>query len=483
MQKNIKNNFIYNILYQIIILAFPLIITPYTSRIFGSEGIGQINFTQSIITYFVLISSFGFNFYGQREIARNGNNKEEQKNIFWEIFFTRFWITLSLALLNLLLIKLNIYGEYSILMLVLTINIISVIFDITFLFQGREEFKKILFTSGIVKIVTLISIFMFINDFNDLILYVLIQSLSLLSMYIVLWVFVKKHDFFLMKKIKLFNYNHLKYSFVLFIPTLAASLYTVFDKTLLGIITSNNNEVGYYSQAQKIIKLILVLITSLSTIMIPRNSYLYAENKKDKFDNNIEFSFNYLTFLGFPLVLGLISISDLFVPIFFGNGFDKVSMLIKIASPLVLIIGASNIIGMQILIPMKKDRKFTTAIVIGSITNLLLNIVFITLFESVGATISSIIAELIVLFIMLYYSKSIIKLKKFKFSGFKHLISSSIMFVLLYSLKLYLLPNNINLLILVTVGIIVYFSALLILKDSFTTYLILNFKTYLLRKK
>ena len=415
-QKSITKNYIYNLTYQILILILPLVTTPYISRILGAENIGIFSFTTSISAYFILFGSLGIALYGQREIAYLQNNKKEYSKAFFEIVLLRV-ITIFIALLFFNLIFVNNNNDYKIYYNILVLEIIGNCIDISWFFQGLEEFKKTVVRNIIVKLISVLCIFLFVKHENDLIIYYVIYVLSVIIGNCSLWLYLPKYlskvNF---KNIKIFK--HIKPTILLFIPQIAIQVYTLLDRTMLGILTSNISEVGYYEQTQKVIKVLLAVITSMGTVMLTRISNSFSNGEKENVNEYIKKSFNIVFLLAFPMIFGIIAISQRFVPVFFGNGFEKVIILMNVISPIILIIGISNVIGMQYLLPTKRQKEFTMSVLYGAIVNFLLNIILIIKFKSVGASIATVIAEITVTSIQIYFIRkefdinNIIKISK-----------------------------------------------------------------------
>ena len=253
-------------------------------------------------------------------------------------------------------------------------------FDIAFFFQGNEDFGKIVIRNVIIKILSIVAIFLFVKDTNDVWVYALINSLMLIVSNLSLWSYLPK----LLTKVKIRNLrplSHLKGTLKLFIPTIATSIYTVLDKTLIGVLVNgtytvieNGVEVvkkyadlenGYYEQSEKLVKMAMFIITCIGTVMIPRNSNEIARGNYDKVKDNIYTSARLVWLIGVPLALGLIATASNFVPWFYGDGYEKCITLIALLSPLIIIIGFSNVFGLQYLVPMGKDTLFGISLIIG----------------------------------------------------------------------------------------------------------------------
>lgn len=341
MKKSVAKNYIYNLMYQILIIILPLITTPYLSRVLGAENIGIYSYTLSITTYFILFGSLGVSMYGQREIAYVQEDVKKRSKAFIEILLMRF-ITLGVSLL-LFYSCFCINGQYNVYYKILLLEIIANSLDISWFFQGLEEFKKTVIRNTIVKIISIICIFSFVKTINDLNKYFIIYVISTLLGNFSLWLYLPKY----IEKIKFKELNiirHVKPTIALFIPQIATQLYTVLDKTMIGTIVLDKSEVGYYEQSQKMIKLLLTIATSLGTVMVPRMASTYASGDGKKLKEYMMNSFSFIMFLAFPLMFGITSVANRFVPIFYGQGYEKVVYLISIISPIIVAIGLSNVI-------------------------------------------------------------------------------------------------------------------------------------------
>lgn len=462
-KKSVSKNYIYNLVYQILVLIVPLITTPYLSRVLGAENIGIYSYTLSIATYFILFGSLGVALYGQREIAYVQNDKYARSKKFFEILLMRF-ITLGISLI-IFYFTFAQNGNYSTYYKILILEILANSIDISWFFQGIEDFKKTVIRNTIVKIISIVLIFLLVKTKNDLKIYFIIYVVSNFLGNITLWIslpkYVKKINF---KELNIFK--HLKPTIALFIPQIAIQIYTILDKTMIGIIVENKAEVGYYEQAQKIVKILLVIATSLGTVMVPRMANTFANGDNKKLKEYMNKSFKFVLMLAFPLMFGIISVSAKFVPIFYGEGYDKVIFLINIISPIIVIIGLSNVIGTQYLLPTKCQKEFTISVTLGAIINLILNMLLITQYQSIGASIATVLAETTVTSIEFYFvRKEFNYIKIFKQSS-KYIISSIIMFLISSVLGNIINNNFISICAQIIVGGIAYFCVLIILKDD-----------------
>ncbi len=457
-KKSIAKNYIYNLFYQIIILIVPLFTTPYLSRILGAEAIGIYSYTLSIATYFVLFGSLGVAMYGQREIAYIQDNKEERSRVFFEILIMRF-LTLGISLVTFYLSFCR-NGEYSVYYKILVLEIVANSLDISWFFQGLEEFKKTVLRNTLVKLLSVICIFMFVKNTSDLYKYFIIYVLSTLIGNLSLWIYLPKYINKIERK-KLQILRHLRPTIALFIPQLATQIYTVLDKTMIGSIITDKSEVGFYEQAQKMVKLLLAIATSLGTVMVPRMANTYANGDKGKLKEYMNQSFR------FVLLIGMVSIVNKFVPIFYGNGYDKVATLIVIISPILLLIGLSNVIGTQYLLPTKQQKKYTISVVLGAVVNFILNMILIRIWKSEGASIATVLAELTVTGVQFYLVRKEIKIREIvKMTG-NYLLAAFVMFGVSYVVGAVISKAMLSIIVQIIFGAVTYFLVLILLKDSF----------------
>ena len=464
-KKSISKNYIYNLFYQILTVVMPLITTPYLSRVLGAEAIGIYSYTLSIATYFILLGTLGISMYAQREIAYVQEDENKRSIIFWEIIFLKlismtisiiiFWITFART------------GEYEVYYRVLVIELLSQCIDISWFFQGIEDFKKTVIRNSIVKLLFSISIFIFIKSPEDLVKYmVLITSANLLGNFS-LWMYMPKY----LCKVKLHSLNilrHLKPTIVLFVPQIASQIYTVIDRTMLGQMVEDKSEVGFYEQAQKVVRILLTVVTSLGTVMVPRMANTFAKGDYNQLKKYMNSSFQFVFILSFPIMGGLFLIAPEFVPLFFGEGYDKVVLLINMILPIILFIGLSNIIGTQFLLPTRRQKEYTISVIAGAIFNFIFNLILIRKFQSPGASIATVLAECVVAMVQFYFVRDIVKFKVILKLAKNNIIATIAMIVIVYLTSIVIPVQGLVLLIIKTIeGCAIYGITLIILKDDF----------------
>lgn len=477
--KSIKKNYVYNLIYQILILLTPLITAPYLSRVLGPDGVGTYSYIESISSYFVLFATLGLTTFGQRETSYVQDDRKKRSIIFWET--TIIEIIASL-------IVIVVYVFFSLrqstpeLYLVLVFNLFAVLFNISWFFQGMEEFGNIVARNIFFKIVNIVFIFVAIKTKKDLIWYLLGSSFFLFLNNASYWLMVPKYiDKPVLKE--LHPARHLRSILSLFVPTIAMQIYTVLDKTMIGVITQSSFENGYYEQALKISIMLLTVVTSLGTVMIPRIGFYYARRETDKVRDYMYRGYQFVWFLGIPLCLGLIMTASNFVPWFYGDGYDKVVPLVRILSLLIIAIGINNVTGIQYLIPTKKQNIFTFTVLIGAAVNFILNIFLINLLQSYGAAIASVVAETTIAIVQIIFVRKELSPWEIIKRGWHYYISGGIMAIVLFFVKNMLPPSIFHSMMLVGIGAGVYFFVLLIIRDRFFLDIVMSVWDKVMRKK
>ena len=501
-KKSLAKNYVYNLIYEVLILILPLITTPYLSRVLGAEGIGIYGYTYSIVTYFILFGSLGVAMYGQREIAYAQDKPDARKKIFFEIVIFRF-VTIFISTLCYAFFFTR-KGDYSLYYRILIFELIGAAFDISWFFQGIEEFKRTVTRNVLVRLGSVMLVFIFVKTKEDLAKFTLIYSVADCLGNLSLWLYLPKY----LKGGKVKNINafrHLPQIVLLFIPQIANQVYKILDTTMIGRIVSDKSETGFYEQAQKVIRLLLTVVTSLGVVMIPRMANTFASGDKKKIKEYLNLSFNFVFFLGFPLTFGIISVAKSFVPIFFGAGYDKVVLLLYIISPIILLMGIANVIGTQYLLPTKRQKEYTISVTIGVIVNFILNYILISLWQSVGACIATVLSQLVVDFVQYLHVKDDLDLKHLLKLALKYFMASLAMFIVCFGVKYILninvitiaisnLSNNIDrsddfvlnsvsIICQVLFGVLTYFGVLIWRKDDYVYKFINKIKEKLFKNK
>lgn len=464
-KQSLKKNYFYSLIYQVLCLIVPFITAPYLSRILEPDGIGIYSYTHSYVTYFCMLASLGTSSYGMREISRARDNKETYSKIFWEIELLSI-ITTTFSLI-LWLIPIYFSTKYRIYFIAFTPLIVANIFDISWFFIGQEKFGYTVFWNLICKITGTIFIFVFIKEKSDLFLYILLTSLIYMignaSMWCHLPKMITKMPVLSEIRLKI----HLKETSIYFIPTIATSIYMVLDKTLIGLITNNEYQNGYYEQSTKIINIAKsVILSAVNVVMSARISYLFVENKITLIKDSIEKSLSFIFLIGFLSVFGIFSVSDKFVPLFFGSEYEPVIFMMYAMAPILIIASISNCLGSQYFTPAGLRAKSAKYIIYGAISNLFLNLILIPVWGAVGAIIGSLLAEIFISFLYFANCNGFLKISTVIKLSLKRILSGFIMMCCVIYISSKLDCNLLYLILEILLCIMIYFILLFIMKDE-----------------
>lgn len=410
MKKSITENFVYSMLYQILVTALPILTTPYTARVLGLHANGIHSYTESIVTYFMLIGAVGTSMYGARKIAYERDNPEKMTKTVWEIILLRF-VLLGVTLI-VFVATLCINNEYAYLYRIQIINILSTAIDLSWFYQGVEDFKKITIRNTIVKAIYVICLFCFIKGPEDLPLYVILIVGSAFLGNLFTWFYLKEYTVKGISYRSLHIFSHIKGSITLFIPQIMNYVYALLDRSMLKWITNSTDNVGIYDQAQRLIRAVTAVLQSIGYVMMARIANLQAGDNQEEIKYYIRKSTNFTLFLAFPVMFGLMGTAKDFIPLFLGGEYLGVIIVLQLLCPLVLTMSVNGILGMQLLIPVGKEKDYAFATTVGAVTNVLVNIITIPQIGIYGACVSSLLAEGVVFVISFVKSKDYLDIKQ-----------------------------------------------------------------------
>lgn len=464
MNRKLTSNYAYTLLFQGLNVLTPLITTPYVSRILQPEGVGIISYTVAIATFFAMLAATGVGSYGQREIAYFRDDPDARSVIFWELFWLR---TVTTLLIGAVYIGVCFYlREYTTYLLWQSIIVFSVILDVSWFFQGIEEFKIVTIRNSLVKLTSVILVFIIIKDASHLGRYILVNSCS--NAFSLLLFLPELRKYVKPVPVKQLNMGrHFRGNLELFIPVIATQIYTQLDKVMLGAMTSTIAENGYYEQARKITSILTPLLAAINTVLFPRVANLYIQQDYDQIKKFHRQTFNIILMLIVPLVTGLWIISDNFVVWFLGEAFIRTSILIKLSGWILLFMCVGNFVGVQMLMPTGRQNQMTTVYMIAAAMNVVLNGLLIPRYLAVGAIVASMIAEAFSCFAQVY----LLKKSEFNFPMLadlpKYLGAAAAMVGVLLSLHVLVrLSGPLATIADIAVGAATYFSVLLLLREE-----------------
>ncbi|MFV0479685.1 MAG: polysaccharide biosynthesis C-terminal domain-containing protein [Anaerorhabdus sp.] len=394
MNKKIVSNYFYSVLYQLLLVIIPLIITPYTTRTLGLTALSVNTATANIVQWVALFGVMGISIYGNREIARVRDDKEELSKTFFEIVVMQI-ISLVIMMLFLVFYIIVIGDEYASILIIQGFSLVAVALDITWFFYGVEDFKKVSIRNCLVKIIGVIFIFTFVKNPEDLPLFVVINvSMNIIGQGI-MWFQVK--NYVQPEKIKFTGVaRHFIPNIKYFIPQLAISVYSIMDVTMLRSLGPVFEEVYLYEQTQRFIKMFLFFVTSIGTVMLPRLSNVLIKGDVKQLHQYVNKTFRISLYLSIPMIFGICAVINDFVSWFLPLEFQVVGTLIQSGSLLILFISLSNVFGVQYLIPIGNTKHYTYSVTFGAAVNFILNFILIPKFGVYGALFASVIGEMMV---------------------------------------------------------------------------------------
>ena len=270
---------------------------------------------------------------------------------------------------------------------------------------------------------------------------------------------------------------------ILFVPQIAVKVYNIMDKTMLGKIIGDKAELGNYEEAYKIINVLLTIIASLSLVMVPKIASLYHKGERQRLKIYLNKSFNFMFFLTFPMMFGIISVAKEFIPFFLGAGYEIAAKVTVVIAPLLVLSGISNIIGVAYLLPTKKHKEYTISICVGIVVNVILNAFLILKYKAIGVAIATVISQIFVDIFQIYYIRNEIRIKDMLKMAYKYLIASLGMFIICQIVGIFIHADNIiSVIVKAGLGVISYAVFLVLLKDDYIKSLKGTVKSLILRE-
>lgn len=462
---NARKNFVFQFLYQIVVLVVPLVVSPYLTRVLGDTALGTYSYRHSIAYYFVIFAMLGIAKHGQRIISSRRDDEIILRKTFWSLCILHFVCSI-LALITYFVYAFWWVHEDRTVVLILALYVFSAFFDITWLFQGLEDFKSVVIRNLLIKLFEVTGIFLFVHSEADLALYTLIMSLSaLLGQMSVLPYAVKT-----LKPIRVSFEDvkeHMKPMLTLFIVVVAVTLYTVFDKTLLGLLASKE-EVAHYEYSNKIINIPKTFIGVIGTVLFPRTCRLASKNDFAGMRRFMDYALLITCFIAFGSIFGLLAVGDLFARVYYGEVFEVCGGIIKAMCPLILIIGWGDIVRTQYLYPLQKDKTMVVIICCNAVINLIISFLLIPYLGVYGAVIGTTSAELFGLIIELIICRDVFSMKHFlRYAGPFSCIGFAMFFLIHWISEA--MPKTISALLLQIVIAFCFYSTLSVIYLAFCT--------------
>lgn len=462
--KSLFKNSIYNLTYKVFLLAFPLISSVYVSRILLPAGVGKVAYAQNIVSYFIVLAGLGVSTYGIREIGKVQQNKANRTKIFTELFSIILTTTIFACLLYYSWILILRPFDNIPLYIAAGLQLVFSAFNVDWFYQGMEEYRYITNRSIVIKVLSLFFMFMTVKSSKDVVAYTLMSSVALAGNNIINLVHIKKYiEFPNFRNIEI--KRHLKPLIILLATNLTIELYTKLDTTCLGMLAKAEN-VGYYNYATRISSIVVNLAAALSTILLPRLSYYYKNNRIDELNEIVAKAHKAILTIAIPAMAGLFLVADDVITFLFGSAFYPAAITVKILSILVVVKAIGNLYGTQVLLTFGKEKLLLYTTIIGAVSNIIMNIVMIPAFQENGAAAASVISEIIVCIVQMIiaakYVRPIIKAK-----DYISIIIPCVGMILGVILLLIVVQGLITRIVLSCfVGIVIYYGLCIFLKND-----------------
>lgn len=470
MSKSLKTNYLFNLANTVSGLLFPLITFPYASRILLADGIGQVNFFQSIIQYITLLTCLGIPMYAIREVAKVRENIAERNKVAVEILLLHASLTvIGYFIVTILTMTVAEIQVDIPLFLLLSTTIFFTAIGCEWFYQGVEDFKYITIRGLIVKTVSVVLLFLLVKTKEDIIWYAAYSVFGVLGGNI--FNFIRLRKYISLKTLpfkELHPLRHLLPALHIFVLNLVISIYIQLNSVMLGFM-ADNTAVGLFTAASKLSHMVLGIVGALGTAMLPRLSNLIATGQKEEFDRLSQKAMQFVIAITLPMTIGMIMTSSYLIPIFCGETYTPAIQTLQIISPIILAIGMSNIMGIQILYPQGQENKVILCTALGAIVNFILNLWLIPKLAQDGASIATVAAEIAVTVSMIFIGKKYIPIRWLNRNYLHYLIGCLLMGAGVWIWTEYtpFQADIINLIIACGIGLSIYAIYLISIKDSF----------------
>ncbi|ABR42085.1 LPS biosynthesis flippase [Parabacteroides distasonis] len=401
LQPSIKKNFAYKSVLTLSTYLINFITFPYVARVLGVERIGLVNFVDNTVNYFLLFATMGVGLLGVREIAAVKEDKKRRDQVYSSVLALNLLFTLvSLGIYLLCVVTIPKLCQYDELFYIGTAKILFTVFLVEWFFTGVENFRYITLRSILIKVLYIISVFLFVRDTSDYRLYFILTVGVVVLNALINQLYIREFVRVRWNNIQLFKC--LKQNVTLGIYTLMTSMYLTFNVMYLGLV-SNNTEVGYYTTAFKLYSVVLGFFTAFTNVMLPRMSSLLANGEKDRFQELVNRSFSVMSTCCIPLILCSMIMAPQIVYILSGPGYEGAILPMRIIMPAAFAVGVAQVLAIQVLMPMKKDKVLLVASIIGAVVSLLINLLVVPYIESVGSAVVLLCSEAVVTGAYLWY--------------------------------------------------------------------------------
>lgn len=464
--KRIIKNYLYNTVYEALILILPFLTASYIAKVLGAGGIGTSDYTTSFAVIFSAFGKVGIDRYGSKHIAYKRDCRNSRSETFWSIWCLQISSTLISTIVYIIFF-LTLGKEFKFLLLLQMPVVLSAFFDISWFYIGLENFKKIVVRNTLIRIISVVLIFIFVKGYDDLDKYILINSLVSLFGCFTYWISLFKY----INKIDISKVNirpYIKETMVYFIPQICIQLYTVADQIIVGSLI-NFTELGYYSQSLKVPKMSLAFINSLSTVLMPTIANLYEKNNISSIQKYLKSSLEITICIGVFGASSMSAVASKFVPMFFGEKFEVIVPYMMVISLIAIIIPVGLVFTNQFIIPTSKNKEYIIPIISATLVSLICNFTFIPLIGVSAAIITVILSEFTSTFLKIGLVRKYLNMKEIFKGSYIYFLFGVINFLLVGSVSFFLETNILSLLLSCVLCFVCYGIQLIIFNNPIRT--------------
>ncbi len=463
---SVKYNFFMNFILTASSFLFPLITFPYISRVLGAAGNGKVAFAASVANYSMMTASLGIPTYGVRACAQVRDDRRLLSKTVVEIFLINFVATITVITTYIICVfSIPQFCEDKTLFMINGLSILLNMFGMNYVYQALEKYDYITVRSILFKFISIALMFLLVHRQSDYIIYGAITVLASVGSYILNFTRIHKYiDFNFRQSIEI--KKHLKPIFTLFAQSLAVSIYTNLDTVMLGFM-KNDVDVGYYNAAVKVKAVLLSLVTSLGNVLLPRMSYYAKQKMKEDFMRTMLKALNFTILMSIPLAVYFAFYAKESILFLAGDGYVGSVLAMQIITVAVIPNGLTGVLGIQVLTAIEKEKYVLYSVIVGAISDFLLNLVMIPQMGAAGAALATTIAEFMVLFVQIYYTKDFLKQLKQGFRMHRYIILATISAILAFWVKFTHIQSSFIRLVLSSITFFgVYMINLLITKED-----------------
>ena len=461
---SVKYNFLMNFILTATQFIFPLITFPYVARVLQASGNGKVSFVASVANYFMMVASLGIPTYGIRACARVRDDEEKLTKTVQELFIINAVVTAFVTVTYVVCIfVIPRFAEDRVLFYIYGLNIVLNMFGMNWVYQALEQYDYITIRSIVFKLISLILLILFVRHQEDYIIYAAITVFAAVGSYALNFVRLRK----LIQFRIVGNYNfrqHFKPILTLFAQSVAVSIYTNLDTVMLGFMKTDT-DVGYYHAAVKIKGLLLSLVTSLGNVLLPRMSYFVKNRMANEFRRYMTKALNFELLMAIPLVVYFVMYSKESIAFLAGDGYEGAILAMQIITLAVIPNGLTGILGVQVLTALEKERYVLYSVLVGAITDFLLNLMMIPRYGAAGAALATTIAEFLVLFVQVYFTRGLLADVKKEIRLLHYVLVCALAGSAGYCFKIIHVGNLTKLIVSATVFLLVYSFGLLIVRE------------------